>query len=77
MLSTIADYQRISKDMNRSLKITAKKPDVSRETQYYLTHIGKVTSIDDFLKSPSQTIVSPQTLLELSVAARIAEDHPS
>ena len=50
MLSTIADYQRISKDMNRSLKITAKKPDVSRETQYYLTHIGKVTSIDDFLK---------------------------
>jgi hypothetical protein len=50
MLSTIADYQRISKDINRSLKITAKKPDVSRETQYYLTNIGKVTSIDDFLK---------------------------
>jgi hypothetical protein len=50
MLSTIADYQRISKDMNRSLSLTAKKPDVSRETAYYLANIGKVTSIDDFLK---------------------------
>lgn len=50
MLSTIADYQRISKDMNRSLSIVAKKPDVSRETAYYLANIGKVTSIDDFLK---------------------------
>jgi Protein of unknown function (DUF1217) len=50
MLSTIADYQNISKDMNRSLSLTAKKPDVSRETAYYLTKIGKVTSIDDFLK---------------------------
>src|SRR5882757_6531289 len=50
MLSTIADYQRISKDMVRSLSITAKKPDVSRETAYYLANIGKVTTVDDFLK---------------------------
>ena len=50
MLSTIAGYQNISKDMNRSLSLTAKKPDVSRETAYYLAKIGKVTSIDDFLK---------------------------
>jgi len=50
MLSTIADYQRISKDMTRSLSLTAKKPDVSRETTYYLANIGKVKSIDDFLK---------------------------
>jgi Protein of unknown function (DUF1217) len=50
MLSTIADYRRISKDMTRSLTLTAKKPDVSRETAYYLANIGKVTSIDDFLK---------------------------
>jgi hypothetical protein len=50
MLSTVADYQRISKDMNRSLSITAKKPDVSRDTAYYLANIGKVTSIDGFLK---------------------------
>ena len=50
MLSTIADFQRISKDINRALSTTAKKPDVSRDTDYYLAHIGKVTSIDDFLK---------------------------
>lgn len=49
MLSTIADFQRISRDMLRSLSVTAKKPDVSRETAYYLANIGKVTSIDDFL----------------------------
>jgi hypothetical protein len=36
--------------MTRSLTLTAKKPDVSRETAYYLANIGKVTSIDDFLK---------------------------
>ena len=50
MLSTIADYQRIAQNMSRSLSDTANKPDVSRDTAYYLAHIGKVTSIDDFLK---------------------------
>ena len=50
MLSTVADYQRITKDMSRSLSVTATKPDVSRETAYYLANIGKVTSVDDFLK---------------------------
>jgi hypothetical protein len=50
MLSTIADFQRISKDINRALSTTAKKPDVSRDTEYYLAHIGKVATIDDFLK---------------------------
>jgi hypothetical protein len=50
MLSTIVDYQRISKDMTRSLSLTARKPDVSRDTTYYLANIGKVKSIDDFLK---------------------------
>jgi Protein of unknown function (DUF1217) len=50
MLSTIADYTRITKDMGRSLTLTAKKPDVSRETDYFLGNIGKVKTIDDFLK---------------------------
>jgi hypothetical protein len=51
MLSTIADYLSISKDMNRSLANTANQPDVSRDTAYYVANIGKVTSIDDFLKN--------------------------
>jgi hypothetical protein len=51
MLSTIADYQRISADMNKSLSRTANEPDVNRETVYFLTNIGNVKTIDDFLKN--------------------------
>ena len=50
MLSTIADYTRLTKDMGKSLTQTAEKPDVSRETDYYLANIGNVKTIDDFLK---------------------------
>ena len=49
MVSTIATYQMISSNMARSLDLTAKKPDVARETAYYQANIGKVTSIDDFI----------------------------
>jgi Protein of unknown function (DUF1217) len=50
MLSTIADYTRLTKDMGTSLTQVAKEPDVSRETDYFLSHIGNVKTIDDFLK---------------------------
>ena len=50
MLSTIADYTRISKDIGKSLALTANKPDVSRENDYFLANIRKVKSIDAFLK---------------------------
>ncbi|OAF02607.1 flagellar biosynthesis protein FlgF [Bradyrhizobium centrolobii] len=50
MLSTIADYTRLTKDMGKSLTQVAKQPDVSRETDYFLANIGKVKTIDDFLK---------------------------
>ncbi len=50
MLSTIADYTRISKDMGKSLALTANKPDVARENDYFLANIRKVKSIDAFLK---------------------------
>lgn len=50
MLSTIADYTRLTKDMTKSLTQVAQEPDVSRETDYFLSHIGKVKTIDDFLK---------------------------
>jgi len=49
MVSTITSYQIISNNLARSLEQTAKKTDVDRETTYYLTHIGEVKSIDDFL----------------------------
>ena len=50
MLSTIADYTRLTKDMGKSLTQVATQPDVSRDTDYFLSHIGNVKTIDDFLK---------------------------
>jgi len=50
MLSTIADYTRLTKDMGKSLTQVAQQPDVSRDTDYFLSHIGNVKTIDDFLK---------------------------
>lgn len=49
MLTAATGYRLIASDLTRSLAATAKKPDVARETAYYLANIGKVTSIDDFL----------------------------
>ncbi|MBR0837689.1 DUF1217 domain-containing protein [Bradyrhizobium manausense] len=49
MLSTIADYTRITSNMSKSMTQVATEPDVSRETDYFLSHIGHVKTIDDFL----------------------------
>lgn len=49
MLSTIASYQQISNNLDRSLEQTLHQPDVARDTDYYMTNISKVTSIDDFI----------------------------
>ncbi|MBR1179866.1 DUF1217 domain-containing protein [Bradyrhizobium sp. KB893862 SZCCT0404] len=50
MLSTIADYTRLTTDLGKSMTQVAQEPDVSRETDYFLSHIGNVKTIDDFLK---------------------------
>lgn len=49
MTSTILSYQLLTKDMSRTLKLTAAHADVARETKYYLDNVSKVTSIDEFL----------------------------
>ncbi|WP_342739049.1 DUF1217 domain-containing protein [Bradyrhizobium sp. B117] len=49
MLSTIADYTRLTTDMSKSMTQVATQPDVSRDTDYFLSHIGNVKTIDDFL----------------------------
>lgn len=49
MVSTLTSYQLIASDMTRSLEQTARKPDVHRDTEYYLAHIGHVKSIDEFI----------------------------
>jgi hypothetical protein len=49
VLSASVSYRMVSENLDRSLKITADKPQVERETEYYLANITKVKSIDDFL----------------------------
>jgi hypothetical protein len=47
--TTLASYAVIAADLPRSLRTTAAKPQVARESDYYLAHIEHVKSIDDFL----------------------------
>jgi hypothetical protein len=47
LTSTFTSYRQISADLTTSLKRVTEKPDVARETDYYLAHIGNVKSIDD------------------------------
>jgi len=49
-LSATLEYKLTIKDLDTSLAQIAKKPEVARETEYYLAHISNVKSIDDFMK---------------------------
>lgn len=49
MLSATIVYQNATRDLDKSLAVVAKSPQVARETDYYLAHIGDVKSIDDFM----------------------------
>lgn len=49
MLTATANYRIISENLPRSIDRVADKPDVSRQTEYYLKNIGKAKSVDDFL----------------------------
>ncbi|WP_275788844.1 DUF1217 domain-containing protein [Pararhizobium gei] len=48
MTTTYTSYQTIAGNLTTSLERVSKQPDVARETEYYLAHIGDVKSIDDF-----------------------------
>jgi hypothetical protein len=50
MESTLLTYRLLARDMTRSLSTKAAEKPVALESGYYLKHIGKVTSIDGFLK---------------------------
>jgi len=49
MITTYTSYSLITRDLQQSLARVAEKPDVARETEYYLANIGKIKSIDDFM----------------------------
>jgi hypothetical protein len=49
VITTYTSYAMISRDLNTSLARVAEQPDVARETEYYLSKIGDIKSIDDFM----------------------------
>lgn len=50
MINTYTSYKLITRDMAKSIDRIEAQPMVKRETEYYLANIGKVKSIDEFLK---------------------------
>jgi hypothetical protein len=49
-LNTLTSYQLITKDITKSLDQVESQPTVQRDTDYYLANIGKVKTVDDFVK---------------------------
>ena len=49
MITTYTSYTLISRNLPSSLARVAEKPDVARETEYYLANVGKIKSVDDFM----------------------------
>ena len=50
MITTYANYAMISRDLPKSLARVAEKPEVARETEYYLSRIGSIKTIDEFME---------------------------
>lgn len=49
VISTYTSYRLISQNLPQSLERVSKQPDVARETEYYLSKIGQIKSVDDFM----------------------------
>lgn len=50
MVSTYFSYSYITRNLKQSLTRVEQQQDVPREAAYYKAHIGKVKSVDDFMK---------------------------
>jgi hypothetical protein len=48
-MTTLLQYQMVTRDLTRTLETTAKDPQVKRESEYYLQEIENITTIDEFL----------------------------
>ncbi|MGI6851739.1 DUF1217 domain-containing protein [Mesorhizobium sp. 1B3] len=51
MINTYTSYKLITRDLAKSIDRIEAQPMIKRETEYYLANIGKVKSIDEFLKN--------------------------
>ncbi len=49
MTTTYTNYQLITRDIDRSIERISQQPQVQRETEYYLSRIGDIKSVDDFM----------------------------
>jgi Protein of unknown function (DUF1217) len=49
MASTLSDYRLVSRDLPRSISAVEREPQVKRETAYYLSKIGTVKTIEEFV----------------------------
>ncbi|WP_400765229.1 DUF1217 domain-containing protein [Methylosinus sporium] len=49
-MTTLASYLQIANNQAKWQAITAKSPDVATQTKYFKDNIGKVTSVDAFMK---------------------------
>ncbi|MCK1553264.1 DUF1217 domain-containing protein [Bradyrhizobium sp. 177] len=50
MVSTYFSYSYITRNLKQSLTRVEQQQDLAREAAYYKAHIGKVKSVDDFMK---------------------------
>jgi hypothetical protein len=51
VLNTFVSYKLIARDIPKAIDRIERQPMVDRETKYYLENIGKVSSIDEFVKN--------------------------
>lgn len=51
MVGTVATYQQIARNIDKSIGTIAGRPEIRRESDYFLTTIRTVKSADEFLKN--------------------------
>lgn len=52
MVSLITTYNRLSTNLDASIKRVSEQPVIKREADYYLKQIGNIKSVDDFMENP-------------------------
>ncbi len=51
MVGTVAGYQQIIRNFDRSLNTITERPDIKKDSAYFLSNIRKVKSVEEFLKN--------------------------
>ena len=51
MLGTVAKYQQIVRNIDKTIGTVSQRPEIKREADYYLANIRNVKSVDDFMKN--------------------------